>query len=338
MDSEHLHGWALLALLLGGGGAGLSATPGLQIPEGLSVAKGAWSAAFEAAFSDALPHHEPSLWAWTAAEYRLFGDARPGMIPGEDGWFFTDEELRLAPEDALPRAVAEVRAVRARLREQGVELVVAVLPSKARIYEDKLTVRTPKSVADRYDALRGALVAADVNAPDLEAALREARGGGEVFLRTDTHWTPRGASAVADAIARSLSEALRQELRTTPYTLTGGPPVDIEGDLLRYLPLGPFGAPVREQVQPQLAEGESSIGLFGDATYPVVAVGTSYTAREVFGFVAALQSALGADVLELADEGQGPFAPMRAWTPGNNPPRLVVWELPERYLAVEEEL
>lgn len=341
MRWEDFSGVAFLALIGLGGAAALARAPQLEVPEGLPVADGRWSAAVEDAFSASLPHHEPSIWAWTAAELALFGDGRPGVVVGDEGWLFTAEELRQAPDDAVARAAAVIARTRDRLAERDAALVVALLPSKARIYRDKLgDVALPGTVDARYAALREALLRAGVNTPDLQAALSAARG--EVFMRADTHWSPLGAVTVARAIADSLPPELKSSLASASYTLAPLPEMEHEGDLLRYVPLGPFArlGPGKERVQSVEAQGMGAVGLLGEASYPVVAVGTSYTAQDTWGFVAALQAELSADVLELAEEGEGPFTPMETWVGspsfGENPPRLVVWEIPERYLALEE--
>ena len=71
-------------------------------------------------------------------------------------------------------------------------------------------------------------------------------------------------------------------------------------------------------------------------------VGTSYSAGEAWDFAGALREALGADVLQAAQEGEGPFEPMSDYLEDDaflqTPPRLVVWEIPERYLPVEDTL
>ena len=81
--------------------------------------------------------------------------------------------------------------------------------------------------------------------------------------------------------------------------------------------------------------------LFGDAALPVTLVGTSYSANKLWHFEGHLKTAMQADILNMADEGQGPFATMRAWLDsGNfksNKPRLVIWEMPERYLLRSED-
>ena len=66
-------------------------------------------------------------------------------------------------------------------------------------------------------------------------------------------------------------------------------------------------------------------------------IGTSYSAIEKWNFEGALKSALQADVLNLADEGQGPLEPMAKFLKDTDFSRtnikLVVWEIPERFIT-----
>jgi len=88
---------------------------------------------------------------------------------------------------------------------------------------------------------------------------------------------------------------------------------------------------------------EAGSDLLGDAETPEVAlVGTSYSAQPRWNFHGALQEALQQDVGNYAKEGLGPFAPMFEYLKSADfaqaPPRLVVWEIPERYLVTHQKL
>ena len=55
-----------------------------------------------------------------------------------------------------------------------------------------------------------------------------------------------------------------------------------------------------------------------------------------------MKEALGANVLNVADEGQGPIVPMVNYLKSKafleTPPELIVWEIPERFLPVHYQL
>jgi alginate O-acetyltransferase complex protein AlgJ len=77
--------------------------------------------------------------------------------------------------------------------------------------------------------------------------------------------------------------------------------------------------------------------LFGAGGADVVLVGTSYSANADWSFVEVLKTALGRDVLNYAEQGQGPARPMLAYLASPDvqdaPPQVVIWEFPIRYLA-----
>lgn len=66
-------------------------------------------------------------------------------------------------------------------------------------------------------------------------------------------------------------------------------------------------------------------------------VGTSYSANELWDFPGALRKHLGRDLINVAEEGDGPLVPMVSYLNSsdfeNHPPQVVIWEFPERYLA-----
>ena len=71
-------------------------------------------------------------------------------------------------------------------------------------------------------------------------------------------------------------------------------------------------------------------------------VGTSYSADERWNFAGALRQALGSDLVNFAEDGRGPLLPMLKFLQSddfkNAPPRLVIWEFPERYLPIAYDL
>jgi alginate O-acetyltransferase complex protein AlgJ len=276
---------------------------------------------------------------------------------GKDDWLFTAEELEVSSAERarVSQTASYIVAVGTELFERGARLAVVLLPSKARIYEDKLPGQgLPALVDRRYDTalklIRDQVTETSAGQPDLEVVdprppLRTAqRVGTEVFLRTDTHWSPEGAQIVAEAVARELEPVLaRGEIPRTVFRNRPAGSVSHRGDLLRFLPLGPFetalGPPVDVVTRYEtFPEEESEVGgLLDDPAIPGALVGTSYSADELWNFRGALSVALQIDFLTVAAEGEGPFAPMMSYLEGetivDQPPELVIWEIPERYLA-----
>ncbi len=273
--------------------------------------------------------------------YALFREGREGVLVGTDGWLFTREEFETtanAPAE-LASNLDRVAAAKQVLAERGIALVTAIVPSKVRMEPEHLGSLTwPSEPASRYDRILQGLAGRNVTAVDLRPALASAKADGDVFLHTDTHWTPLGASAAARAIASTVA-TLPDTGEPTAFRRVTGQPFTHEGDLMRYIRLGVFSGLLRpnpDRVTPIEADGEAAGGLLGDAAIPVALIGTSYSAETRWGFEAGLKIALQRDVMNLANEGQGPFEPMAAALDGDalriNPPRVMVWELPERYL------
>jgi alginate O-acetyltransferase complex protein AlgJ len=174
-------------------------------------------------------------------------------------------------------------------------------------------------------------------------ALEAAKARGDVFHPTDTHWTALGSLVAAESISQAISEAFPAlVLPRADFAAASSEEVEFTGDLVSYLSLGSLeerlGPPrLRVTLTSLRRVDEESLGLFGTPEIPVTLVGTSYSADPRWGFEAALKRTLESDVLTVASEGRGPFAPMEGYLTGDTvdefPPRLVIWEIPERYVT-----
>lgn len=316
----------------------------LPLPVGEPVMNGKWMTRFEKDFDARLWHRPAGIALWGATEFFAFGNGRPGVLIGEGGWLYSDEEFRstAGAAEQIERKRRVIRAVADHLRQHDVQLVVALLPSKSRIVHEHLgRYRLPAEPAARYAHFREALLADGLRAPDLATPLAAARAKDEVFLRTDTHWTPFGARIVAAELAKGLAFEGRGASTFTDETL---PAREHRGDLLAFVPLGPLQAqgPAADRVREVTVRAQSapSLGLFDDVSIPVALVGTSYSKASEWGFRDALRQQLGAEVLDAAQLGRGPILPMLAYLDNaaflESPPKVVIWEIPERYLVVPE--
>ncbi len=323
------------------------ANPALGELRGLGpVLTGEWAAGYQDRFEEELPLRETAIHLWTAIRFVLLREGRHGVVVGREGWLFTTEEFIVDPDHELwfERNLAFVADVRDALQARGIELVVAVVPAKARIMAQvepqTLGRRLPPAADGLLLRIHAALADLGVPAPDLAGALT---ADTQRFLRTDTHWTPEGARVAAEAVAPPVRSVLdRRGVAPISFDLQPMPAREHRGDLMSFLPLGPFAAPLGfppEPVSPWRAEAQEApaVGLFDDVAIPVTLVGTSFSAGELWSFDVFLRSALGADLLNLAEEGRGPFAPMRDYLSGTVieevPPEVVIWEIPERYFA-----
>lgn len=306
---------------------------------------GATQAAIEDAIDDALVIRTASIQGWTAFRYAVFGEGLPGVVPGRNGWLFTDEEFiaddgfEARRQASVARIVSDVETLQA----MGSTVIVALLPDKARVMSEHVVGARPPQVEARYEDTRADLAALGVQTVDLLTILGGDKSTSDPFLRTDTHWTPEGAARVAAALAPAIRSAT--STRTTFETLPEAT-IEHDGDLLAFLDTGPFASvfgfdPESVVVQSTLPIETADAGsLFGDATVNAVLVGTSYSAIPKWNFLGFLQQASETDILNMAEEGNGPFVPMTNFLTelanGVPIPEVVIWEIPERYLTLEK--
>ncbi|QHI98921.1 cell division protein FtsQ [Xylophilus rhododendri] len=282
------------------------------------------------------------------------GDLGPQVRQGCDGWLFLAEELMPQPDADrhLRERARAVAAIQEQLRARGIRLVVAVVPDKSRVESARLcTLGRSAAIDNRIRVWTAQMAAAGVPLIDTTAALQGLLTRGEdPFLRTDTHWTENGADAAAHAVADAV-RGLGMELEPhQDYDIQRDAPARRPGDLVRLAGLD--GLP--QALQPAAEDAVSSrftprpaaaaapaasaeADLFGDAALPQVAlIGTSFSRTSHFAefLAAALQTPVG----NFARDGGNFWGSAGAYFASDafkqTPPKLIVWELPERVLQL----
>lgn len=282
------------------------------------------------------------------ASWLLLHDTGPRVRSGCLGWLFLTDELRInrhAQSNAQTKA-GVVREIQQRLAKRGITLLVAVVPDKSRIASSQLCdLRRPLQLQQRavewVDGLNKAGVAAIDLAPTLQPL------GADAYLRTDTHWSETGSAAAAKAVAQHVQAMGISATPRKDFDVKVQDPARRPGDLVRLA--GLEWLPVTWQPQPetvaatqisekaaQAQSGSDNLDdLFGDDNLPNVAlIGTSFSRNSNFaGF---LQQALGAPIGNFAKDG-GEFSGGANGYFDNpafkqTPPKLVIWEIPERDL------
>ncbi|MBT2338467.1 MULTISPECIES: alginate O-acetyltransferase AlgX-related protein [Pseudomonas] len=297
------------------------------------------------------PEHAANLER--GASWLLFHDTGPRVRPGCPGWLFLTDEMRINPHaranaDSKARAVIDVQQ---RLHQRGIRLLVAVVPDKSRIAADQLCgLDRPAELDGRAMEWTTTLNQAGVPALNLASTLQPL--GAAAFLRTDTHWSETGSKAAAHAIAQQV-QALG--IRATPqktFATHSGAAALRAGDLVRlagldWLPMSWQPTPetvAATQVSEEQAAvqdgGDNLDDLFGDDGLPNVAlIGTSFSRNS--NFLGFLELALGAPVGSFAKDG-GEFSGGANDYFSNpafreTPPKLLIWEIPERDLQTPYE-
>uniref|UniRef100_UPI0039EE0883 alginate O-acetyltransferase AlgX-related protein n=1 Tax=Bordetella sputigena TaxID=1416810 RepID=UPI0039EE0883 len=279
------------------------------------------------------------------------GDLGPRVRQGCPGWLFLSDEFMRYPhaEDNAQSRAREVLHVKNALGRRHIALVVAVVPDKSRIAAAHLCgLRRPAASAARLDDWVASLRAEGVDAINLAPVLAAVGDGAEdrqgAYLRTDTHWNEAGAQAAAEAVARAIRRAGITVTPRTDWTVHS----NVEsraGDLVRLAGLDWLPArlqPPRDRTRVSVftptqpaAAAAGADDLFGDDNLPNAAlIGTSFSRNS--NFVPFLESALRARIPDFAKDG-GDFAGAANAYFGSaafrqTPPRLVIWEIPERVI------
>ncbi|MFZ6640612.1 alginate O-acetyltransferase AlgX-related protein [Undibacterium sp. TC4M20W] len=275
---------------------------------------------------------------WTIA-----GDTGASVRRGCDGWLFLSDELTPyahAAENAAARARI-ITQTAADLQMRGIKLVVAVVPDKTRIEEDHLCgLHRPAGFANRLNDWVSTLASNKVEVLNFAPALSAMTG--ERYYRSDSHWNERGANVAATTLADRLQSLKLVEKPTAapdPKAIQSNT-TERSGDLMRVSNLEGLPAWMRPatevtQVSKVAPVAVASDDLFGDAGLPTVAlVGTSFS--RAANFVPFLSQHLGAPVANLAKDGGdfdgAAYAYLNSKEFKTQPPKVVVWEVPERML------
>ncbi|MGK2911118.1 MAG: alginate O-acetyltransferase AlgX-related protein [Sphingobium sp.] len=322
---------------------------------GVPVADGQWAGLYGKNFDKTLILTQPAKDAFGTLSYLGFREGRPGVLVGDDGWLFTDEEMVKLDETsvALKEKIDFIKTASQQMEAAGSKVVVVLVPAKMRIYG----AHTGRyGFMPRLQPVYGNMVAelrdAGVGVVDLDRPFRANRDNIQLFLKTDTHWTPEGAGLAAQAVAQWVRQSgALAGVPTQNFVLNKRGAKEHSGDLLNFLPVlkSVRGmAPAPDRIRSGSAElrsgaaAASDDALLGDTKVPVALVGSSYSFDPRWQFEDQLKVALHTDVLNAAQEGKGPYQPMADYLRGSDfkasPPALVIWEVPERYLWLPAKL
>jgi alginate O-acetyltransferase complex protein AlgJ len=318
---------------------------GLDFPRTwLDFRQGRTTLGLEKQLDHKLPARETLIAFANSVRYVLTGGTGDKVRPGSDDWLFSVDELQFfndAKASQQSRLATLTHAASA-LKAQGVTLLVALVPDKARVYARHMPGgHYPYWHAERYNSILGTLNAQGVQTVDLLSALSRTSSTELFYYRTDTHWNQLGAQRAAEAVAARV-KILSPDLPQTSFvSQTTGPKAPRTGDLLRMTGLSNMPDWIRPMpdeeapVSTQKKEEQQAGGLFDNVSVPVALVGTSYSQRANFhGY---LQQALGAEVLNVARDGGGFIQSAKDYLADESfktaKPRVLIWEVPERMFS-----
>lgn len=219
----------------------------------------AWPRGFDGWFGDHLGLRQRLLDLYNAYVFAL-GDANaPYVTTGKDGYYFLGQDVpdyaywedpfgdfsgrTHFVEGGLETNLAYFKAMKRYLASRGIRYYVAFASSKHRIYPDKLpdtvnAARSPVVMDQLISALREET---DVPVIHFQEAMDRKRLDA-VYYKTDTHWTPVGASFGYELLQARLFEDF-PDLKAVPLAWKPGPTVAVKGDLT-----GMLGVHLEEEV------------------------------------------------------------------------------------------
>ena len=186
-------------------------------------------------------------WQAEARVGWLRSSGSPDIILGKDGWLYygAEKEIELYT-GAEPFTMEEMErwrqsftSMRDWLKARGVAFVVVFVPEKQAVYPedmpDSIVRVRPRTREDQLIEYLGAV--SDLHVVDLRPVLREAKTGGQIYFRTDTHWNDAGAFAAYQVIARELGREVRrvEPLRASDFEVVEAQ--EYSGDLAGILGL-----------------------------------------------------------------------------------------------------
>jgi hypothetical protein len=276
----------------------------------------------------------------------LLSAGNENALLGNDGWlFFKPDVDHLLGRPFLDEAVLRARrlqgnewtgavepdpvkaivALRDQLGKRGIELIVMPTPVKPALYPDKFSSRYGERAGPlwnpSFNELKQRLDAAGVHLFDATQALSAARKREDtpLYLKTDTHWSPRGVRVVTEA----LSAFIRDK------GLAPGPPADhayvaqkkevsTVGDIVRMLKIEERLSPFTEETTvihqvltkggaPWQRDENAEVLLLGDSftnIYSLAGMGWG----EHAGFAEQLSAAMQAPLDVISRNDAGAFA------------------------------
>jgi alginate O-acetyltransferase complex protein AlgJ len=210
----------------------------------------------------------------------------PAVIQGKDDWLYLGDDVSgmCQPHLSVEDTLARVNRLAAAVEASGRRFVFTIAPDKTTIFPDNLpdAYAGADCAAQRRTAFWDALRAApptgymDLRGP-LEA---EQDRTGPIYRRTDSHWTPRGASVYTQELAKRLDPVL---LEDTDAVETGT--IGLSGDLAGMLGLTTQDEFASIEVRrPGVApRGRDSLELPELSTTEPSAATTSTTGAPLFG-------------------------------------------------------
>ena len=258
--------------------------------------------------------------------------------PGKDGWLFRSADFR-TDFSMSEQTFNYMVSVNEALKAKGVDLYLVIQPARAMLMHEYINPHnmpegySAKTAKKNYKELIKKLNSAGVKAVDLSDTPSDL----VYFFKGDPHWRREGAQWTAEQLAKMIR-------KNKQYKKIKKEEFSVEITWWLESEKGEFDEFVEEicevEIPPERRpmwattslSGVSEDSLFGDVTYPDIAIiGTSNTAHEEdFNFVGSLKQALNADIRNKALSA-GAFSGSGLLFFSTEefhqyPPKILIWE------------
>lgn len=184
------------------------------------------------------------------AQFAWLEEGGDKAVVGREGWLFYRPGLQYlterpaqSPPDADHNPLRAISAFRDQLAARGIRLLLVIAPNKETIYPELLARRATGAevlVSAQTRQLLNDLDESGVDVVDLCAAYCAAKqdpaatSDEPLYLRQDTHWSPRGVELAARTVAQRLFDLGWISVGSTRYDSVPAPVTRL-GDLVRML-------------------------------------------------------------------------------------------------------
>ncbi len=172
--------------------------------------------AFETWLNDNIGFRDLFVTVYGNIQYNVFGRSPNSTVQlGRDGWMYyiLDRNLQIASgeyvlsDEELGAILKQQIQIQSKLKKQGIEYVLVLPTSKVSIYPEYIRSGDFHVRETPVDQLAQYIQAnSDIHVIPLKTALLDAKNEGQVFFRTDTHWTEFGAYMGYREVIRKLNE------------------------------------------------------------------------------------------------------------------------------------
>jgi alginate biosynthesis protein AlgX len=276
------------------------------------------------------------------------------LAPGKDHWIFRSD-FDLSNDFGIPlEFVADYRRLIRQFNDYDMEIVFVVQPTRGLMHRDK--IREDKRYGFDYPTAYAnlqhfltQLADGGAHVPNI-LPLVENPPEEEYFFRRDHHWTPSGSHATAGIAAEMIRRlSAYHQIADRAFTTEKTTVLVKDGTLnrgLEHICGNSYGFQYVQGYQ-TIPDSDGAESLFGDVEEPeILLVGTSNSASrddeyKNYNFEGYLKDALRRDVLNYALPGSGQEGSMLQYLLSEdyspeNPPKIIIWELPASYRLDDE--